>query len=347
MKKMSATSYKLDSSDPHARLLAASYRGRTDVLQPLMGNVDVNHGGGHPLCLACRGCQYDVAQMLLRHGARPTGVALCIACGSGYTQLVRLLLDSGAPMDNDAIYWACRGGHECTARLLLDRGADATYDAVCAATNGNLTRMMLDRGGEVGERALRCAAIMGRADVVELLLERGAPVCGAEDAAEHGHDSALGVLLRYGAKPALRRAVRCGHVSTAKMLIDNGAQPSGVIYAVANGHVRMVQMLLLHGAELPEGAMFLAVKCGQRGMAKFLGGDDEDVATRSVRYHSEITMQDETHGSLYRAVMIGDYDGARALLCRGHSADMQLVDLALDCGHTRIAWLLLCARKKD
>jgi hypothetical protein len=120
------------------------------------------------------------------------------------------------------------------------------------------------------------AAIYGHADVVGLLIERGADVnaidnnelTALQNAAREGHEEVVRVLLSRGAdsnrkgfdgSTALIRASRGGHLGVVRQLLqhmvgrgldegnDNGF--TALWWACFNGHVEIARILLLAGAD--------------------------------------------------------------------------------------------------
>ena len=136
--------------------------------------------------------------------------ALMIAAGRGgynYPDMTRLLLANGAKTDardgsgwGTALHIAAVSDHTETAALILDWGGDVN---------------VLSSGGDP---PLYQAAHWGRADMVRLLLSRGAdpdiqantgvsPLHGAaSNVARSGSAAVVSLLLSHGAKPNLRRS---------------------------------------------------------------------------------------------------------------------------------------------
>jgi len=139
---------------------------------------------------------------------------------------------------------------------------------------------------EVDVTPLSVAAAAGKADVVKLLLERGARInCGLDaypsayplhEAARHGHLDMARFLLDHGAQvnaagtvdgtTALHLACQGGHAEMAEFLLEKGARvnatDSDYLYslkcagvtavhiATAAGNTKLVNLLMEHGADV-------------------------------------------------------------------------------------------------
>jgi ankyrin repeat protein len=117
-------------------------------------------------------------------------------------------------------------------------------------------KLLLDRGAEPntqqvrGQTALMWAAAEGHADVVELLLERGADPALASMASSKPERRPAGGMT------ALLFASRQGHLEAARALLDGGADidqagadsTSALLIAIVNGHYDLASMLIERGA---------------------------------------------------------------------------------------------------
>jgi ankyrin repeat protein len=168
----------------------------------------------------------DAMKLLIDHGADPNGVdgrghgALVAAAASGQIDAAKLLLDRGARVGYEALLHAAASGQTAAVKLLLDHGADPAEND--------------------GERSpLGQASIANHAQVVLLLLDRGAPLnrkLRAEaslvsNAAANGNLALLKELLHRGARyrdgddEGLERAATEGHVACLQLLLDQGLRP--------------------------------------------------------------------------------------------------------------------------
>ncbi|MDX1385651.1 MAG: ankyrin repeat domain-containing protein, partial [Thermoanaerobaculia bacterium] len=175
------------------------------------------------------------AQTLLDVGADPDGVnrntafPLGLACSNGNPSMVRRLLRAGAdpraaPGGEPPLLTCARSGSSEAVGRLLEAGAP--IDAV---------------DGWRGQTALMWAAAEDHADVVELLLARGADVAAAT---ERGFD-ALGFAVRQGAHETVRILIAAG-------ADVNRAAPDGrslLQVAIRNHHFSIGRTLLASGAD--------------------------------------------------------------------------------------------------
>jgi len=148
-----------------------------------------------------------------------------------------------------------------------------------AARKGDLkeVRRQLDWGVDVNSKtfrmrltALHRAAGNGHADIVELLLEKGADVNIRNEggstplhwAARNGHTKVMKILLENGADTfqrgtgcgtPLESAARKGQLKAIEMLLDHGADVNYEMplhAAVEAGHVEIVDYLVARGADV-------------------------------------------------------------------------------------------------
>lgn len=192
---------------------------------------------------------------------------LLLAAEQGNLFIVTELLDKGYHVNStdeegvNALHSAAANGNENVVRLLLSRGARLE-----ATTNYGWTALMLASyyghfmvcwillqhkadlhvQSELGSTALDCAARNGHVQIVVLLIEAdGQQVRGDNsptklcldaalmNAAQHGHEAALKLLLEKGADvnckeettgwTALMLAALNGHMTAAQILIEFGA----------------------------------------------------------------------------------------------------------------------------
>jgi hypothetical protein len=169
---------------------------------------------------------------------------------------------------------------EDKAEHQLRTSPEAEIELVAAARNGDtaLVRELLDRGVNPNQpvshgSALAHAAGQGHAEVVELLLERGADIEGGGGlsplacAARKGRDEIVRLLVGRGADiegdtggpgTALFQASAEGHPSTVGLLLEFGAavnaktekRATPLLVAAAGGHLDVVTQLIGAGADL-------------------------------------------------------------------------------------------------
>ena len=117
------------------------------------------------------------------------------------------------------------------ARRLINRGADVNY-----------VHRFVQEGMEMSITALGNAAFGGHANVVTVLIEKGANVNKKEPC--YGF-TALHVAAQSGRREAALRLLDHGADVNAK---DNdGSTP--LIYAAQDGHLSLVDLLILRGAD--------------------------------------------------------------------------------------------------
>lgn len=197
---------------------AARVRALLDAEPELVRRRD--RVGGTPLHRAVAASAREVVGLLLDRGADVHAVhGPGPGSASGYAAADFLPIDLALW---NGPFWGVRGDVE-TARLLLERGA--VQDLVIAAALGDRARVqgLLDadpaRIAEArpsGKRALSSAVEFGHAQIVRLLLDRGADPNWPE-----------GSTAPRGA--ALHAAARAGDRSTVETLLAHGADPNGAI----------------------------------------------------------------------------------------------------------------------
>lgn len=136
--------YKLTFRHPISALYQAVRFGIPDIISCMLdqgGEENVNARGGYfgtALQVACFYGSYDIARLLIDHGADVNihcgqfGNALQAAALSERTDLVQLLLDHGADVNahcgqfENALQAASLSGHHEVVRLLIEHGADTS-----------------------------------------------------------------------------------------------------------------------------------------------------------------------------------------------------------------------------
>lgn len=192
--------------DGRGALHEACMRGYVDMLQPLIdAGADPtarDRFGQTPLDIALAYKNGNVVAALLHSGQKLkesqqiAEETMESATLRGQTEIARILLDNGldvnTPSAKGAIYLndAALKGQKKMVQLLLEHGASVTsrnqsggtalHDAALGG-NVDIVAMLLDHGAAIDDRELESgatplmmAASMGRAEVVTLLLRRGA-----------------------------------------------------------------------------------------------------------------------------------------------------------------------------
>ncbi|TGO23957.1 hypothetical protein BPAE_0116g00180 [Botrytis paeoniae] len=214
----------------------AAKRGRLEIVQILLhAGADLNAGAGQAgtaLFAAASNGHLGACQLLLNMGAdihagSMNGTALHGAAEWGHVDILHLLLAHGAQIDDDCKLWgtalqmAARQGRLNSFNFLLSSGADIHHIGGChhnllqaSAYGGNLkiVEQCLDsginvdiRGGGGVETPLLAAAQQGHAEIVKLLLDRGAQDLNEGwlssvwyQAESRGHREVLNVLKQSG-----------------------------------------------------------------------------------------------------------------------------------------------------
>jgi ankyrin repeat protein/L-ascorbate metabolism protein UlaG (beta-lactamase superfamily) len=194
------------NSEGETALHLAAAKGSIPIAQMLLTRgLDVNtidNGGRNPICQAMWG-QPEMVRWLIDNGSQvnamtdSTGSPLQYAVGQGDTSIVRTLLSHGANVNghnanwSSPLYSAARDGNIATARILLEAGADPNLTGI----SGLLT-------------PLHSAAMAGKKDLVELLLNHGAAINAKDSlgrtplyyATRYAQKSCMEVLKTRGAK---------------------------------------------------------------------------------------------------------------------------------------------------
>lgn len=219
---------------------------------PLPANVDAM------LADAARDGDIGLAELLLFHGANPSGKPLMAAAAYGHRNVLNLLLDRGADMGVQdehgwtALHHAANGGHIYIVNLLVSqttaRNKQDQTPLVLAASNGHdqVVRALLpdlhDGSAQTEDihLAFFLAARNGHHKAASLLATRGACIKTTEKdgrtafiiAVEEGHSKVLEILLHFNAdisertkdgESALFAAARGGNVQVVRMLLEKGA----------------------------------------------------------------------------------------------------------------------------
>jgi ankyrin repeat protein len=191
------------------------------------------------------------------------GIRLSQAIKSGDVEATRALLESEAdvnaaePDGTTPLHWAANRSDPETAAALIENGASVNASnrygvtplvAACMGTGDvAVVELLLDAGADPdsampsGQSALMTAARSGKADVVDLLVARGADIEAREQwrgqnalmwAAAEGHPDTIKTLVEAGADVHARTnagftpilfAVRAGHIAATEVLLNVGA----------------------------------------------------------------------------------------------------------------------------
>lgn len=211
-----------------------------DVRAALEAGADVNKKlhGGPPLCLAVARGFVEIFELLVKHGAKTsglfkdqdTGVPLTTVLGKGKYVMFKTILSTGTVKDKIRIDWKRYEGHILPLRedseivAMLEKlgtplppvsANEARAALIEASENGDLAQVLkilkqhptaIQQSG-YGNTPLHSAASKNHLEIVKALLAAGAPVDPADEevptplwwAAEYGSVESLAVLLDHGA----------------------------------------------------------------------------------------------------------------------------------------------------
>lgn len=194
---------------------------------------------GGPLLTAVMFQYSAAAEALVQRGARVDNVVA--AAGLGREDLVRAFV-----ADNGVLRPEVRVVSVPTLRSAPDPTANLGWANVCAAVHGRtgIVEFLAQRGvdlaakGFAGLTALHWAAIYGHLDIVDLLLERHAPL---EDTNNHHRATVLGCAVW-----SANRSPSKDFVPVIERLLAAGASVAAVEFPAANEAVN--DLLRRHGA---------------------------------------------------------------------------------------------------
>ncbi|KXS10261.1 ankyrin, partial [Gonapodya prolifera JEL478] len=251
------------------------------------------------------------------------GGCLILGAEDGNLDVVEALMDFEADVSAQgckAVFDTSRCDHRHILKLMKDRGVlcqNANMNAtagrrksqalVKAADHGRLdaVRYLLEKGANLHynrNEAIRCAALSGHKDVVEVLLGKGADggqrsaLNGIllDTAAQRGNvelveflvDSVAAAQLRQeDLDGALYKAAIIGHAKVVRFLADPGADVNYVggeslVWGAEDGNLEVVEALLDCGADFSvQGykAVFDAFRCGHKHILKLMRDRGVDV----------------------------------------------------------------------
>ena len=242
-----------------------------------------------PLYAACEHGSTQIADLLLQHGADPNASSastegpyiplmsrisayvassssspICCAMKKGYIDVVDLLLKHGADVNTQ--------DHAGKSALIyfIELLNFQTYKASQILNppgkrNLDMLKSMLLAGGDVniksvnnGQNALHIASSFGICDVMMVLIQHGANCnhltasgkSALDLACEKGHEEAIELLLKNGAKPDTETATTGSSFNADSGYYSRHPAMPVLCTAAKNGSETMVKMLLKHEANV-------------------------------------------------------------------------------------------------
>lgn len=295
---------RVDGIGEQNPLSAAFGRGHVEVVAVLLARGA--SGASRCLPVAARSGHLAMVRLLLDNGADANAgaegfSALHWAVLGDHAAVAELLMDRGADVSAEGgmglspLGVAAFHHHIAMVRLLLDRGADCPlmHKAAFYGQTELIRRQFYVEGTDVNARGaagyapLHFAALSGHAEVIDLLLTRGADVRACADvlfratplhlAALGGHAEVVALLLAKGAdandmdvhgQTALHGAVRSGRADLVELLLDHGADANAT--TGPDLPKLLADKRANAGAEDSQTALNLAVRSGRADLAELL-----------------------------------------------------------------------------
>jgi ankyrin repeat protein len=250
---------------PEQLLPLAAEAGQMKVVQQLLER-GVGHYN-HAQRAAARAGQNEVLAVLLEDAARRCrqgGWILHEDIGPTDPFSFDLMMVERRPenepvCESEALVDAAKAGRQRTVELLLSYGGATGYgDAIRGAAMGGqreIVEWLLERGAPPQE-GLSGAVYAGPREMIAFLLDRGAEpdslTCAT--AAAYRDLSVVDLLLQHGGSPnwGLSDAACRGRKDTVEFLLQRGAKPDAhnLSAAINAGHLQIAELLERHGAAL-------------------------------------------------------------------------------------------------
>lgn len=157
--------------------------------------------------------------------------ALMLAAKGEHWEAVQRLLDAGADVNaGGGVY--CEPETELDSCVLIPK----TIGWATLAGRADMVELLLKKGAKARDGLIGAAAAGGQTGIVRLLLEHKAPAdIGLKPAAANGQTEAVRMLLDAGAKIDSQEGDLCGKTA--------------LIHAAERGHTETVRLLLARGAD--------------------------------------------------------------------------------------------------
>ncbi len=193
--------------------------------------------------------------------------ALHIACENNDPEMVAFLLEQGAdvniPNENNYLPFNYVPTDNKISQLLIDKGTDLNKALIGAAKKGELSQasLLLSLGAEVNYQnssPLYDAAEHGHNDVVKLLLENGATTPTITITNVDG--TFIDKDGTYAEDIFLSRAIRDRNYDVITTLLASGITPNtaSILATVALNRLWLLKILVDHGASIPSAHLSIA-----------------------------------------------------------------------------------------
>uniref|UniRef100_A0AAY4A8N2 Ankyrin 3 n=1 Tax=Denticeps clupeoides TaxID=299321 RepID=A0AAY4A8N2_9TELE len=369
----SGANVNAQSQNGFTPLYMAAQENHLDVVQFLLDNGSsqsiATEDGFTPLAVALQQGHDQVVSLLLENDTKGKVrlPALHIAARKDDTKAAALLLQNDHNADveskNDItpLHVASKRGNTNMVKLLLERGA--RIDAKTKVRSDvnkkkdpyykiSFNALLLYDNWPIdtfrdGLTPLHCGARSGHEQVVEMLLERGAPILSKTKnglsplhmATQGDHLNCVQLLLHHDVPvdditndylTALHVAAHCGHYKVAKVILDKKANPNAkalngftpLHIACKKNRIKVMELLLKHGASIQAVTesgltpIHVAAFMGHEGIVSQLMSHGASPNTTNVRGET----------ALHMAARAGQADVVRYLVESGAQVEAQAKD---------------------
>uniref|UniRef100_A0A671Z128 Ankyrin 3 n=1 Tax=Sparus aurata TaxID=8175 RepID=A0A671Z128_SPAAU len=349
-------------------LYMAAQENHLEVVRFLLENSAsqsmATEDGFTPLAVALQQGHDQVVSLLLENDTKGKVrlPALHIAARKDDTKAAALLLqnDHNADVESKSgftpLHIAAHYGNINVATLLLNRGAAVDFMArvslfcpllVLNSFSFLFTHLLFVFFIQDGLTPLHCGARSGHEQVVEILLDRGAPFLSKTKnglsplhmATQGDHLNCVQLLLQHDVPvddvtndylTALHVAAHCGHYKVAKLIVDKKANPNAkalngftpLHIACKKNRVKVMELLLKHGASIQA-----VTESGLTPIhvAAFMGHEN---IVHALTHHGASPNTTNVRGetALHMAARAGQADVVRYLLKNGAKVETKSKD---------------------